>query len=65
MNQLRVVVAVNLLGIPAVALPVGVAGGLPMGVQVIGDRFREDLALDAAAAIERAVGVITPIDPKT
>lgn len=64
MNQLRVVVAVNLLGIPAVALPVGVAGGLPMGVQVIGDRFREDLALDAAAAIERAAGTITPIDPK-
>ncbi len=64
MKQLRVVVAVNLLGIPAVALPVGVANGLPMGVQVIGDRFREDLALEGAAAIERALGVITPIDPK-
>ena len=35
-----------------------------MGVQVIGDRFREDLALDGAAAIEKAVGTITPIDPK-
>jgi amidase len=65
MNQLRVVVAVNLLGVPAVALPVGVAGGLPMGVQVIGDRFREDLTLDGAAAIEKALGVITPIDPKS
>jgi amidase len=64
MNQLRLVVAVNLLGIPAVAVPVGVADGLPLGVQVIGDRFREDLALDGAAAIERALGVITPIDPK-
>jgi amidase len=64
MGQLRLVVAVNLLGIPAVALPVGVADGLPMGVQVIGDRFREDLALDGAAAIEAALGVITPIDPK-
>jgi amidase len=64
MNQLRLVVSVNLLGIPAVALPVGVANGLPMGVQVIGDRFREDLALDGAAAIEKAVGTITPIDPK-
>jgi amidase len=64
MNQLRVVVSVNLLGIPAVALPVGVASGLPMGVQVIGDRYREDLALDGAAAIEKTVGTITPIDPK-
>jgi amidase len=64
MNQLRLVVAVNLMGIPAVALPVGVADGLPMGVQVIGDRYREDLALDGAAAIERALGTITPIDPK-
>jgi amidase len=64
MNQLRLVVAVNLMGIPAVALPVGVASGLPMGVQVIGDRYREDLTLDGAAAIEKAVGKITPIDPK-
>jgi amidase len=31
-------------------------------VQVIGDRFREDLCLDAAAAIERRLGTITPID---
>jgi amidase len=64
MNQLRVVVSVNLLGLPAVALPVGVADGLPMGVQVIGDRYREDLTLDGAAAIEKALGVITPIDPR-
>ena len=35
----------------------------PVGVQVVGARYREDLALDAAEVIERAVGVLTPIDP--
>jgi amidase len=61
---LRMVVAVNLLGLPSVAVPVGVANGLPQGVQVIGPRFREDLCLDAAEAIEERVGTITPIDPR-
>ncbi|WP_020551688.1 hypothetical protein [Streptomyces scabrisporus] len=41
-----------LLGFPALAVPTGVADGLPSGVQLIGRRFREDLLLDAAAAIE-------------
>jgi amidase len=35
-----------------------------MGVQIIGLRFREDLVLDAAQAIEDALGSITPIDPR-
>jgi amidase len=38
--------------------------GLPQAVQVIGPAYREDLCLDAAAAIEAALGVITPIDPR-
>jgi amidase len=33
-------------------------------VQVIGPRYREDLCLDAAEAIEDQVGIITPIDPR-
>ena len=61
---LRMTVAVNALGLPAVAVPVGNGNGLPQAVQVIGPRFREDLCLDAAAAIEDAVGIITPIDPR-
>jgi amidase len=54
--------AVNTLGLPAVALPVGTRDELPQAVQVIGPRYREDLVLDAAAAIEARVGIITPID---
>jgi amidase len=33
-------------------------------VQVIGPRYREDLCLQAAAAIEDRLGTLTPIDPK-
>src|SRR5215469_4549528 len=32
---------------------------LPQSVQVIGPRYREDLCLDAAAALEDRVGIIT------
>jgi amidase len=60
---MRMAMAVNTLGLPAVALPVGIQDGLPQAVQVIGPRYREDLCLDAAAAIEDQVGIITPIDP--
>jgi amidase len=61
---LRMIVAVNLLGLPAVAVPAGEANGLPQGVQVIGPRFREDLCLDAAEAIESRLGTLTPIEPR-
>jgi amidase len=59
----RLLVAVNLLGLPAVAVPVGRAGDVPLGVQVIGSRYREDLCLDAAEVIEARHGLPTPIDP--
>ncbi|HUP23988.1 MAG TPA: amidase [Thermoanaerobaculia bacterium] len=61
--QLRFTVAANLLGLPSVALPVGVAEGLPLGCQIVGARFREDLCLAAAEEVEQRLGVITPIDP--
>ena len=63
LDSMRLVVTVNLLGLPAAAVPVGVAGGLPQGVQLIGPRYREDLCLDAAQAIEDRLGILTPIDP--
>ena len=49
--------AVNVFGLPAVALPVARTGrGLPIGVQIIGRPFQEELVMTAARFIERAVG---------
>jgi amidase len=56
--------AVPVLGLPAVSVPTGVADGIPMGVQITAGRFREDLCLDAAAAIEARAPMATPIDPR-
>lgn len=62
-DRIRFVTPANLLGIPAIALPIGVSDGLPTGVQVYADRWREDLCLLAAEMIEAEVGRICPIDP--
>ena len=56
--------AAPLLGIPGVSVPTGIADGLPMGVQVMAARWREDLALDAAELIEAACPMGTPIAPR-
>ena len=64
LKAMRMVVAVNLLGVPAVAVPVGEAEGLPQVVQIVGRRYREDSCLDAAEAIEQRRGRLTPIDPR-
>jgi len=64
LRTMRMAMAVNALGLPAVALPVGTQGGLPQAVQVIGPRYREDLCLDAAGAVEDRLGILTPIDPR-
>ena len=51
------------LGFPALSVPATIAGGLPVGVQLLGRRFREDTLLDAGAVIEQRAQVTTPIDP--
>ncbi|WP_190126860.1 amidase [Streptomyces inusitatus] len=62
-SAMRLCTATSFVGVPAVAVPTGLADGLPTGVQIIGRAFREDLCLDAAQAVEDRLGVLTPIDP--
>jgi len=53
----------NLLGNPAVVVPVGVSPeGLPIGVQVVGQPNSEELILKVARVLEQAVGP-SPIPP--
>jgi amidase len=63
MELLRPVMPANLLGLPAAATPGGLVDGMPVGVQCMAAPFRDDRALDAAAAIQAAVGPVTPVDP--
>ncbi|MCP4751636.1 MAG: indole acetimide hydrolase [Proteobacteria bacterium] len=62
-DRLRFITPANILGIPSVAVPTGIVDGLPTGVQVYADRWREDLSLAGAEVIESALGTICPIDP--
>jgi len=57
--------ATSFVGVPAVCVPTHIAGGLPQGVQVIAGFYREDLCLEAAAAIEARLGTFAPIDPRS
>lgn len=56
--------AVAVLGLPAISAPTGFVDGVPIGVQIIGARFREDMVMDAAEVIEGREPSATPIDPR-
>jgi amidase len=60
---MRPVLPANLLGLPAVVVPGGMADSLPVGVQVIGARYTDLRCLSIAEQIESACGLDTPIDP--
>ena len=63
-REASTLMAVPVLGLPGIAVPTGLADGLPVGVQLVGPRFREDLVLAAAEAIEARVTKLVPIDPR-
>jgi aspartyl-tRNA(Asn)/glutamyl-tRNA(Gln) amidotransferase subunit A len=46
----------SLAGVPAISLPVGLSESLPVGLQISGPAFSENRILDAAHALERAIG---------
>ncbi|HIG44002.1 MAG: amidase [bacterium] len=62
-DRIRFISPANVLGLPSAAVPTGVANGLPTGVQVYADKWREDLCLEGAEIIESRLGHICPIDP--
>ncbi len=62
---IRCVTPANLLGLPSACVPAGLVDGVPVGVLLTGERFADDKTLDAAAVVEAALGLDTPIDPVT
>jgi aspartyl-tRNA(Asn)/glutamyl-tRNA(Gln) amidotransferase subunit A len=49
-------VPMPLAGIPAISIPNGLSEGLPTGLQITGPAFSENRILDAAHALEQAIG---------
>jgi len=49
-------IATAALGLPGISVPMGLSGGLPVGVQLVADSFRELRLLTAASVIERHNG---------
>ncbi|MFQ5558989.1 MAG: Asp-tRNA(Asn)/Glu-tRNA(Gln) amidotransferase subunit GatA [Nitrospinota bacterium] len=54
-------VSVNLAGLPALSLPCGSSGGLPIGFQIIGDHFTEQGIYDIAFKLEEALSLEKPL----
>jgi aspartyl-tRNA(Asn)/glutamyl-tRNA(Gln) amidotransferase subunit A len=49
-------IGANLAGLPAISIPCGFAGGLPVGVQLIGPHFGEAKILNAAHRFQKETG---------
>ena len=48
----KTTIATNLAGLPGLSLPVAQAGGLPVGLQLIGDYFQEGRLLNVAHKLQ-------------
>jgi len=49
-------IATNLAGLPGISLPAGFVGGLPVGLQIIGNHFEEARLLNAAHQYQQVSG---------
>jgi amidase len=56
-------VAVPYLGLPGLTVTTGLVGRVPVGVQIVSGRYREDLCLAAGEAIEAGGVPLLPVDP--
>jgi amidase len=56
-------IAIPFMGLPGLTVSTGLVGRVPVGVQVVSGRFREDLCLSAGEAIEAGGVPPSPIDP--
>ena len=57
-------VGLPLMGLPGLTVSTGVTNGVPIGVMLVAERFREEFLLQAGEAIERDGTPPVPIDPK-
>lgn len=48
-------VPINIAGLCSISVPMGKVDGLPVGLQIVGDRFMEEKIIKAALGYERAV----------
>ncbi len=56
-------IAIPFMGLPALTVSTGLVGRVPVGVQIVSGRYREDLCLQAGEAIEAGGTPSAPIDP--
>ncbi|HXN69581.1 MAG TPA: amidase family protein [Bradyrhizobium sp.] len=56
-------IAIPFMGLPGLTVSTGLVGRVPVGVQVVSGRFREDLCLLAGEAIEAGGTPAAPVDP--
>jgi amidase len=55
--------ALPAMGLPGLVVSTGMAGSVPVGVQIVAGHFREDLCLLAGKAIEERGAPVAPVDP--